>query len=267
MIKGRQNMRTILCILFAAATFAAAQAAHAAAITVDFDGLDGGHNVFLERPGNFYSGGLGSLNSGPGPNYGITFLPRDATSHEPRAICRDIPTCAPGVGNALFIFGDELNGMEHGAIMRIEGGFRGVFEFDAAIAAGVGAIVSTRTALDSTGNISIGLIKNPNPQDDCGRLECAFYHYTFDLALDPYTPDDVVAHYIIFDTRDTDAIFIDNVTFHDLILPETPTTAVPEPGTFPILAASIAGLALARPRRRDASPSMSLRTAAELVRI
>ena len=238
-------MKSLLCSLTAAALFAAAQAGHAAQTIVDFDGLDGGRNVFLERPGDFYNGGLGSLGSGPGPNYGITFLPRDATSHEPRAICRDIPTCAPGVGNALFIFGDEQNGTEHGAIMKIEGGFRGVFEFDAAIAAGVGAIVTTRTALNSTGNITIGLIDNPNLQDDCGRLECPFYHYKFDLALDPYTPDDVVAHYIIFNTERTDAIFIDNIVFHDLILPET---TVPEPSALLLVGAGL--LLLRRLRSR-----------------
>jgi len=243
-------MKPVLCLLTAATLFATAQTGHAAQTIVDFDGLQGGQNVFLERPGDFYSGGLGSLGSGPGPDYGITFLPRDATSHEPRAICKDIPTCSPAVGNALFIFGDEQNGTEHGAIIQVEGGFRGVFEFDAAIAAGVGAIVTTRTALNSTGNITIGLIDNPNLQDDCARLECPFYHYSFNLALDPYTPDDVVAHYIIFNTERTDAIFIDNIVFHDLILPET--TSVPEPGTLLLFGAGAAAIAWSRRKRRPA---------------
>lgn len=246
-------MKPVLLTLAAATLFATAQAGHAAQITVDFDGLDGGVNVFRERPADFYTGGLGSRGSGPGPDYGITFLPRDATSNEPTAICKDIPTCNPAVGNALFIFGDELNDREHGTIMRIDGGFRGVFEFDAAIAAGVGAIVSARSALDG-GNIAIGLIKNPNSQDTCGRLQCPFYHYTFNLALDPYTPDDVVAHYIVFNTQRTDAIFIDNVTFHDFIVPDTdsPTTTVPEPGTLLLFGAGAAAIVWSRRKRQPA---------------
>src|SRR5689334_6872836 len=232
-------MKPILFTAAAAILFAAAQAGHAAQTVVDFDGLDGGRNVFRERPADFYDGGLGSRGSGPGPDYGITFFGRDATSPEPTAICKDIPTCNPAVGNALFIFGDELNDKEHGAVMYIAGGFRGVFEFDAAIAAGVGAIVSARSVLNGGGNIAIGLIENPNLQDDCARLECPFYHYTFNLALDPYTPDDVVAHYIIFNTERTDAIFVDNIVFHDLILPET--AAVPEPSALALVAAALAG--------------------------
>jgi hypothetical protein len=245
------TMKPALYTIVAATMLTLAHSAHAAVVTVDFDGLDGGRNVFLERPGNFYSGGLGSFGSGPGPDYGVTFLPIDATSTEPRAICIDIPVCSSAVGNALFVFGDEQNGKEHGTILRIDGGFRGIFEFDAAIAAGPGAYVTTRTSLANPSNITIGLIKNPDANDPCGRLECAFRHYAFDLALDPYTPDDVVAHYIVFSTQRTDSVFIDNIRFHDLILPETTPTAVLEPASAALFTGGVAALGLAGRRRRE----------------
>jgi uncharacterized protein YjiS (DUF1127 family) len=255
MSRSRRSLvaaKSILSALLTAGVYAAAPAAQAAMVTIDFDGLDGGRNVFLERPGNFYNGGLGSFGSGPGPDYGATFLPIDATSNEPRAICIDIPVCNSSVGNALFVFGDEQNDKEHGTILRIDGGFRGTFEFDAAIAAGPGAYVTTRTSLANPSNITIGLIKNPDDNDPCGRLECAFRHYVFDLALDPYTPDDVVAHYIVFSTKRTDSVFIDNIRFHDLILADAPPppTPIAEPGTLALSAAGIAGLGLCTRRRR-----------------
>jgi hypothetical protein len=242
-------MKSVLLILTAASVHALAPSAHAAPVTVDFDGLDGGRNVFLERPANFYNGGLGSMGSGPGPDYGITFLPIDATSTEPRAICNVTFQCDDGAGNSLFIFGDLQNGTERGTIMYIEGGFRGVVEFDASISnAGSGAYVTTRTDLSDLSNITLGVVRNPDPSDTCGRLECSFHHYSFNLADSPFHPDDVAAHYIIFYTAGDDALFVDNIRFHDLILPETPPTAVAEPSTALMIGGT--GLIGAMLRRR-----------------
>ncbi len=54
--------------LVLAATIAAPCAANA--FVLDFAGLD---PIGLEHPLNYYAGGFGSLGSGHGPNYGVTF--------------------------------------------------------------------------------------------------------------------------------------------------------------------------------------------------
>jgi hypothetical protein len=252
-------MRSLLFSLAAGALCVAAQASHAAQVTLDFEALEGGHDgVHVERPANFYNGGRGSMGAGPGPNYGITFTGVDTTSVEPFAICKVKFCNSPG--NALFIFGDEQNGTQHGAVLHVEGGFRGVFEFGAAIAAGDTADVIVRTSLPNppyASKYQVATIRNPNQQDTCGRLECAFYHYTVDLTDHIHVHEDYLAYDIQFATRLIDAVFIDNITFHDLNLPtaESPTTAVPEPATI-LLAATALGLALAQARRRKAPPSL-----------
>ncbi|HEX8027319.1 MAG TPA: PEP-CTERM sorting domain-containing protein [Vicinamibacterales bacterium] len=252
-------MRSLLCTLAAASLLAAATTGHAAQATLDFEALEGGHDgVHVERPANFYNGGLGSMGAGPGQNYGITFTGVDATSVEPFAICKVNFCNSPG--NALFIFGDEQNGTQHGAVLHVEGGFSGIFEFDAAIAAGDTVDVIVRTSLPNppyASKYQVATIRNPNQQDTCGRLECAFYHYTVDLTDHIHVQQDYLVYDIQFGTRLTDAVFIDNITFHDLNLPtaESPTTAVPEPATI-LLAATALGLVLARQRRRNTPPSV-----------
>jgi hypothetical protein len=238
----------LLRTLTAAGLCALAPTAHAALITVDFDGLDGG---LRERPADFYDGGSGAKGSGPGPDYGITFVPFGATSTEPGSICNVPLQCDGGAGNSLFIFGDKQNGTEHGTIMQIEGGFRGIVEFDASISnAGVPAVVQAGTDFTDNSAIWVFEIRHPDPSDPCGRLECEFVHYSFNLADDPHTPDDVVAYTILFRTKGTDALFIDNIRFHDLILPggDTPPASVPEPSTALLFGG--AGLLGAMLRRR-----------------
>jgi hypothetical protein len=240
-------------MLTAASLYALAPGAHAAMVTIDFSGLDGSGTPLMERPANFYNGGLGSLGSGPGPDYGITFLPFDATSSEPTVTCPDTSDCGQGQGNLLWIFGDHLNGKQHGTILHVEGGFRGVVEFDASISnLGSFAKVSTKTSLDNQSNITFTDIRHPDPTDDCQRLQCEFAHYSFDLADDIFTPDDVVAHYILIYTNSADVVYIDNIKFHDLILPDAPPTTVPEPSTAMMIGGMGLLGAMLRRRRTDA---------------
>jgi hypothetical protein len=222
-------MKSVLRILTAASLCALTAGAHAAQITINFDGLKGPWAGTREEPANFYNGGSGSLGSGPGPDYGITFSPFGATSTNARGIC-NVSTCDGPTGNSLFIFGDRMNGTERGTIMHIKGGFRGIVEFDASIS-NLGGWANILAVTEVGGHTITGVdVRHPDPTNTCGRLQCEFFHYSFNLADDIFTPDDVVAHAILFLTQGIDAVFIDNIKFHDLILPDTPV-AVSEPST------------------------------------
>jgi PEP-CTERM motif len=242
-------MKSALRVLTAAASlYALAPDARAALVTVDFDGLKGPWAGTNEAPANFYNGGSGSLGSGPGPDYGVTFVPFGITSSEPSVTCNDSSDCG-GKGNSLRVLGNVLNGMEYGAIMQIEAGFRGIVEFDASISNAGGAYVVARSDFGNPPIASV-YVKHPDPLDPCVRLECEFVHYSLNLADDPSTADDVVAYYLLFLTGGTDTIYIDNIRFHDLILPETPPTTVPEPSTALMIGSM--GLVGAMLRRRQA---------------
>lgn len=235
-------MQFFLRIAAAGCIWTAAADVLAAPVTVDFDGLNGN----FEQPGQFYNGGQGSTGSGPGPDYGITFAPYGVTSSMPVATC-NVPAACAAEGNSLRVFGSVLNGLEHGAIMQIEGGFRGILEFDASISNYGAAYIDVVSAFGVPPIASI-YVKHPDPLDDCVRLECAFVHYAVNLADDPATPDDIVAHYLVIRTGAADAIFLDNIRFHDLILPEV---VVPEPSTAVLVGS--AGLLGAAWRRRRAA--------------
>jgi hypothetical protein len=244
---------TARVLAMAAGLCAFAASALAASVTVDFNGLDGGRDgINVEGVDNFYRGGRGSLGSGPGPNFGITFSDLGGNS-APFAICNDRGLCNDAaVGNSLFVFGNRQNNRENpGVVIHIEGGFRGIVEFDVSISnLGPAARLAIKTERTDLSNIVIDNFQHPDLQDTCFRLECEFVRYTFNLADDPFTPDDVVAHDIIISTDRIDALFIDNIIFHDLILPDedTPPVAVAEPSSA--LMAAGAGLIAAMLRRR-----------------
>jgi hypothetical protein len=197
---------------------------------------------------------LGSRGSGPGPDLGITFRPIDATSNSPFAICNVTADCA-GHGNSLFIFGDAQNGREHGTVMHVEAGFRGIMEFDASSDSPTFVLAQTDQANPATSH-TIAAAVIARPDRPCGRLECPFLHYRINLADDVFTPDDIVSHDVLFLTRGIDALFVDNITFSDLILPDGGGTAttVPEPSSAAMIGSiGLAGAGAALRRRRAAA--------------
>ena len=63
-------MKLTTLIAGAALSLATAQAATASVYVLNFAGLNGNAEEYVD---NYYNGGTGSLGSGPGPNYGISF--------------------------------------------------------------------------------------------------------------------------------------------------------------------------------------------------
>src|SRR5262249_3083942 len=132
------KMRFVVATFVVAASFSGlASNARAAAVTLDFDQLDGRHG---ESVADFYNGGKGSLGSGPGPDYGITFdniHDINGRGAPPIAFCSFTACGHTAMGgntsgpNALLIFGTPNHFA--GNLLNVAGGFSGTVEFDAAV--------------------------------------------------------------------------------------------------------------------------------------
>ena len=105
--------------------------AHASPFSLDFGGLQDGEQVL-----SYYNGGFGSLGSGPGPDYGITFSPTFV------AVMAVPPYGPDRVG--------ELTSTS--AVMDVQGGFTSLFSFyyQAPDSSGV---VTIWSGLDGTGSM------------------------------------------------------------------------------------------------------------------
>jgi hypothetical protein len=123
----------ILCAAVSAVT------GTANATVLDFVGLDA---LNLEHPENYYAGGFGSLGSGPGPNYGITFSPGLYTCAGP-----PVGTC----GTALVPVGNPLIPGAGSSIMDVANGFTNGLSFF--YSSEFGAAADIYSGLDATGSI------------------------------------------------------------------------------------------------------------------
>jgi hypothetical protein len=108
-----------------------ATSAPATTFTLDFGGLQDGEEVL-----SYYDAGFGSLGSGPGPDFGITFTPSFL------AVMAVPPYGPDRVG--------ELNGSS--AIMDVESGFTTVFSFYYEASDNSG-LVTIWSGLDGTGSM------------------------------------------------------------------------------------------------------------------
>src|SRR5262249_23284190 len=145
-----------------------------------------------------------------------------------------------------------------GLIMHVADGFRGTVEFDAAVGPSDGgtsfSIQTTETPhgpADFVGHTSL----NNNAVDPPGCRElpvCPFVHYS--VTMGP----GVVGRTLDFLDLDGTPLFIDNIHFSDLTLPDAGgtgggggTSSVPEPAGATLL---LAGLGLWRLTRRRSQP-------------
>ena len=161
--------RRLALILAGLMTVAAAKAA-AVPFTLNFAGLANNEEVL-----SYYNGGLGSLGSGPGPNYGITFTPAFEA----------IAGVGP-YGTPPFVVGSVDAST---ATMNVAGGFSGPFSFyyEASNSAGT---VTVWSGLNGTGTmladlpLTAALGWNPQGQVLAGSAMSVVFSGTGEMEFD-----------------------------------------------------------------------------------
>ncbi|MEO8813041.1 MAG: hypothetical protein ABI376_09040, partial [Caulobacteraceae bacterium] len=163
----------------AAAVLALSLTVHAAAAqTVTFDQLDGSDN---ESPLNYYAGGYGSLGTGPGPNFGITFSSNTLTGCELSSNCANTIDAneAPSSPNlAFFVTGPAIT-------MDVAGGFtRGVSLYYSA--PNEPGYLNVWSGVDDTGallaSVALPMTENDGNSGCMGANFCPFYYFAASFA-------------------------------------------------------------------------------------
>lgn len=217
-----------LALVAATATMSAAQAAP---FVLTFEGLSN-----LEPVGNFYNGGLGGNGSGPGPNFGVTFSSNSLAIIDADAGGTGNIGGEPSPSTVLFFLSGPA------AIMNYAAGFTTGFSFFYSAINNPG-FVSVYDGLDGTGNL-LATLQLPVTPSDGGDPNGAF---------SPFFPVGVgfqgTARSIDFGGT-VNQIAFDNVTFGSDAPCTGPRCEVPEPGSLALLGLGLAGLGIARWRKR-----------------
>jgi len=217
---------------FVALATAAVPAGADTTIVLNFAGLNGASR---EGVANYYDGGLGSLGSGPGPNYGITFG-SDAIT------CATAPACntaeIPGGAGANAVF--FVTGT--GDIMNRAAGFTTGFSFFYTAANQPGT-VSVYSGLNGTGSLlaSLSLPVTGNGATTPGCMGTNFCPYTAFGVTFKGTAESV-------DFSGTE----NQIGFADITLGSATAgggKGVPEPATLSLVVAGLIGLCFMRRRR------------------
>jgi hypothetical protein len=228
------NLRHTLLAVTAAAASASASAS---IVVLDFEGISPSYphanNVFIQ---GFYNGGASSVGTS-GTNFGIEF------SANSLLICLNTPgfSCsntsrgglapASDKGSLFFLSGNK-------SIMNVAAGFSDGFSFNY-VSTSFAGDVQVFDGLDGTGNLLATL--NLQPNANAGLCPAGSGGFC------PFGPAGVkfsgVAKSVSFGGVANQIVF-DDITFGSDV------PAIPEPGTYALMALGLAGVGFAARRRR-----------------
>lgn len=196
----------------------------AASIAINFDALQNNELV-----NGFYDGGFGSLGSGPGPNYGITF----ANAVVLNAVENNEGLLVTPPNTITFLSGV-------GAVMDDPTGFTTGFSFNYSAPFDAGQ-VTVWSGLDGTGTL-LATLTLPTTSDGSGTPGCGGHNYC------PVVPFGVtfsgVAESVNF-SGTANFVVYDDITLGSA----TPITGIPEASTWAMMLAGFAGVGLLGYRR------------------
>jgi hypothetical protein len=189
-----------------------------AAVGINFDSLQNNELV-----NDYYNGGFGSLGSGPGPNYGVTFANADVLNEDINN--EGLLVTAPN--SITFLSGS-------GAIMDVAAGFTTGLSFNYSTPFFTG-IVTVWSGLDGAGT-ELASIALPLTSDGAGHDGCNGHNYC------PLYPIGVtfsgIAKSVNFSGTPASVVY-DDITLGSA----APITGgVPEPSTWAMLVIGFAGV-------------------------
>jgi hypothetical protein len=219
-LEGGQDVKTATqWVLTAVLGFSSVSPALGASIVLSFQGLKEGEQVQ-----DYYNGGLGSMNSGPGPVFGATFT-ADAF------VLTDVKhySMEPTVPEVMLLGDNSVpGGQQIAATMNVAGGFVSDFSFyyGSIESSDTPQFVKIYSGLNGLGTqlASIALTMTPGSSANAANPQAVF------TALPVDVPFAGTAHSVVF-TGGNQQIVFDNIQF---------TAVVPEPTSVVLFALGFA---------------------------
>jgi hypothetical protein len=231
------NWRFVMKSLLVAASvlaFSSVSGANAATIAMNFDTLQNNELV-----NNYYNGGTGSLGSGPGPNFGVTFTNAQVLNE----FANNEGLLVTPPNSITFLTGI-------GAIMNVAAGFTTGFSFNYS-APFEGGLVTVWSGLNGTGTLlsSLNLPSTPNGGSTPG---CGGHNFCPDLPFGVTFAG--TAESVNFSGTANEIVY-DDITLGS----STPITgAIPEPSTWAMMILGFFGVGFMAYRRKQNGPALRL---------